>query len=91
MFSLCWWLCTVPGDVVLAGAILSGLAVAGFAGAILSGLAVAGFAGVRCAACAPLVVLILLYAGGELANEPQDLARAVFCLGFLEKIGKNPF
>lgn len=57
----------------------------------LSGLAVAGFACVRCAACAPLVVLILLYAGGELANEPQDLARAVFCLGFLEKIGKNPF
>ena len=78
MFSLCWWLCAVPGGVVLAGA-------------ILSGLAVAGFAGVRCAACAPLVVLILLYAGGELANEPQDLARAVFCLGFLEKIGKNPF
>ena len=31
------------------------------------------------------------FAGGELANEPQDPARAVFCLGFLEKIGKNPF
>ena len=47
VFSLCWWLCTVPGGVVLAGA-------------ILSGLAVAGFAGVRCAACVPLVVLVLL-------------------------------
>ena len=30
-------------------------------------------------------------AGGELANEPHDLARAVFCLGFLEKIGQKSF
>ena len=54
----------------------------------LSGLAVAG---VCCAACVPMVVLVLVYAGGELANEPQDLARAVFCLGFLKKSVKNPF
>ena len=57
----------------------------------LSGLAVAGSAGVCCAACVPLVVLVLLWAGGDLENNVQDLARAVFCLGFLEKIGQKSF
>jgi len=83
---------SAPFRAVLSSLVLSVGACCGwFCWCYLSGLAVAGFAGVRCAACAPLVVLILLYAGGELANEPQDLAWAVFCLGFLEKIGKNPF
>lgn len=55
------------------------------------GLAVAGSAGVCCAACVPLVVLVLLCTGGERANEPQDLARVVFCTGFVEKIGQKSF
>ena len=41
--------------------------------------------------CRGLLWLVLLCAGGELAKEPQDLARAVFCLGFLEKIGQKSF
>jgi len=88
---MCWWLCTVPGGVVLAGAICRGLL---WLVLLVESLQTNRKTSLgRCCPrwCYLSGLAVAGFAGGELANEPQDLARAVFCLGFLEKIGKNPF